>query len=44
MGDIAQAIENYERLLKLWKDADEDLVDLVDAKKRLKSLKELSQK
>ena len=38
-GDIVSAIENYEKLLDLWKDADEDLVDLVDAKKRLKRLK-----
>ncbi len=33
------AIENYEKLLKMWKDADEDLPDLIDAKARLARLK-----
>jgi hypothetical protein len=29
------AIENYEKLLDIWKSADKDLPDYVDAKKRL---------
>jgi len=41
-GDISRAIENYEKLLDLWKDADKDLPDLLDAKKRLASLKRIS--
>jgi tetratricopeptide (TPR) repeat protein len=33
-----RAVENYERFLDMWKDADEDLPDLIDAKKRLRAL------
>jgi hypothetical protein len=33
------AIENYEKFLDLWKDADEDLPDLIEAKKQLAKLK-----
>jgi tetratricopeptide (TPR) repeat protein len=33
------AIENYEKLLSLWKDADKDLLELIDAKARLAKLK-----
>jgi len=43
-GDNQLAIQNYEKLLDLWKDADKDLPDLVDAKKRLAKLKEMSNK
>jgi tetratricopeptide (TPR) repeat protein len=37
-GEVAKAIEQYEAFLELWKDADPDLPELVDAKKRLLSL------
>ena len=38
-GDEKLALENYEKFLNLWKNADEDLPDLIDAKKRLANLK-----
>jgi tetratricopeptide (TPR) repeat protein len=34
-GDAVKAIENYEKFLELWKDADPGLPELEDAKKRL---------
>ncbi len=37
-GDINLAVENYEKLLDIWIDADKDLPDLLDAKKRLARL------
>jgi tetratricopeptide (TPR) repeat protein len=37
-NDRKRAVEHYERFLDLWKDADEDLPDLIDAKKRLSAL------
>jgi tetratricopeptide (TPR) repeat protein/TolB-like protein len=37
-GDVAKAIENYEKFLGLWKDADPGLPELEDAKIRLVSL------
>jgi len=37
-GDTQRAIENYEKFLDLWKDADKDLPDLIDAKERLARL------
>ncbi|MEE9168788.1 MAG: tetratricopeptide repeat protein, partial [bacterium] len=43
-GDTQLAIQNYEKFLDLWKDADKDLPDLIDAKKRLAKLKEMSNK
>jgi len=43
-GDTQLAIQNYEKFLELWKDADKDLPDLIDAKKRLAKLKEMSNK
>ncbi len=43
-GDQKLAIENYEKFLNLWKDADKDLPDLIDAKARLAKLKEMSAK
>ena len=38
-GHAKLAIKNYEKLLALWKNADADLPDLIDAKKRLSKLK-----
>ncbi len=38
-GDQKLAIENYEKFLDLWKDADKDLPELIDAKSRLAKLK-----
>jgi len=43
-GDAQLAIENTEKFLDLWKNADEDLPDLIDAKKRLARLKGVSEK
>ena len=38
-GKTAKAIENYEKFLELWKDADTNRPELEDAKKRLAGLK-----
>jgi tetratricopeptide (TPR) repeat protein len=38
-GDRKLAIENYEKLVNLWKDADQDLPELMDAKVRLAKLR-----
>jgi serine/threonine protein kinase/tetratricopeptide (TPR) repeat protein len=38
-GDKKLAIENYEKFLTLWKDADKDLPDLIEAKARLEKLR-----
>jgi len=38
-GDHKFAIENYKKFLDLWKDADADLPDLIEAKARLAKLK-----
>jgi len=38
-GDQKLAIENYEKFLDLWIDADKDLPELMDAKSRLAKLK-----
>ncbi len=43
-GDRELATQNYEKFLDLWKDADKDLPDLMDAKERLAKLKEMSNK
>ncbi|OVE79484.1 hypothetical protein BVY01_02435 [bacterium I07] len=37
--DTEHAIINYEKFLDIWKDADEDLPELINAKKRLAELK-----
>jgi serine/threonine protein kinase/tetratricopeptide (TPR) repeat protein len=39
-----KAIKEYEKLLEVWKDADKDLPELVDAKKRLASIKKTQMK
>lgn len=41
-GQPEEAAKYYERLLKIWKDADPDLPVLIDAKKRLANLKPVS--
>ncbi|MFQ5653093.1 MAG: tetratricopeptide repeat protein, partial [bacterium] len=43
-GDKQRAIENTEKFLDLWRDADSDLPDLIEAKKRLARLKDISVK
>ena len=43
-GDRKLAIENFEKFLNLWKDADKDLPDLIDAKARLTKLKAVASK
>jgi tetratricopeptide (TPR) repeat protein len=37
-GDTAKAIENYERALELWKDADPGLAEIEDARTRLQKI------
>ena len=37
-GDQGLALKNYTKFLDMWKNADEDLPDLIDAKKRLADL------
>ena len=39
-GATEKAIKEYEKFLDIWKDADEDLPELIDAKVRLQRLKE----
>ena len=38
-GWTDKAIEQYEKFLSIWKDADKDVPDLIDAKKRLANRK-----
>jgi serine/threonine protein kinase/tetratricopeptide (TPR) repeat protein len=38
-GNTAKAIENYEKFLTLWKDADSGLPEVADARERLAGLK-----
>ena len=37
-GDTTRAIEYYDRFLEIWKDGDRDLLQLIDARRRLASL------
>ncbi len=37
-GNRNLAIKNYTKFLEMWKNADEDLPELIDAKERLKKL------
>jgi len=41
-GLKAKGFEQYEKFLEIWKDADEDLPEPIDAKKRLAKLKATS--
>ncbi len=43
-GDRNLAIKNYEKFFNLWKEADQDLPDLIDAKARYAKIKELVSK
>jgi len=38
-GEKSKAIEQYEKFLEIWKDADKDLPEPHDARKRLAKLK-----
>jgi hypothetical protein len=38
-GNKPKAIENYEKFLDLWKDADPGIVEVEDAKTQLETLK-----
>ncbi len=37
-GETEKAINEYKKFLDLWKNADEDQPDLIDAKRRLAQL------
>jgi len=38
LGDAVQAIENYEKFLDLWKDADPGIAEVEDARQKLAKL------
>jgi len=42
LGDNRSAQESYEKFLKDWSDADDDLLEIMDAKERLRKLKHAS--
>jgi len=42
MGNAEKAKESYNALLDLWKNADADILELIDTKKRLAKLKQTS--
>ena len=39
MGNTHKALDHYEKFLKIWSEADEDIEDIVDAKRRITKLK-----
>ncbi len=41
-GLLAKAISQYEKFLDIWKNADEDLPEFIDANARLARLKKMS--
>ena len=43
-NQIEKATKEYEKFLDLWKNADEDQPDLIDAKKRLSNLQKTAVK
>lgn len=43
-GDTSLAIDSYEKLLDLWKNADKDLKELIDARSRVSRLKRTAAK
>lgn len=43
-GETKLAIQSYEKFLKIWKEADNDLPELIDANARLVKLKEMTKK
>ena len=42
LGEKEKAIEHYKKFLELWKDADSDIAEVEEAKKRLNNLKKIS--
>jgi tetratricopeptide (TPR) repeat protein len=40
IGDHEKALINYAKFLDMWKNADQDLPELIDAKKRFINLKQ----
>ncbi len=41
-GEVNRAVRSYERVIQVWKNADDDLTILQDAKKRLARLKQVA--
>jgi len=41
VGNNSGAIDYYTRLLEIWKEADSDMPDLVEAKLRMKKLQKI---
>jgi tetratricopeptide (TPR) repeat protein len=41
IGNKKQAIKNYQKFLEIWKDADKDLPELIDAETRFTKVKGL---
>ena len=38
LGDLINAKESYMDFLRIWSDADEDLPEIIDVKKRLETI------